>query len=150
MSFWITLILCYYFLFLMFVAYKDFKNNCFPLMPVLLHHPLAIFLAISLGFGFTEILFGYLPCFLALYIGQLIKGDEVVVGGLDILIMPLFTTLYGLNFLKYFLVVLAMRFIFEIKPLKVFIMKNNKNNKLVPLVPILFISMLITFNWLNF
>lgn len=147
MELFVKVIIGYLTTFLMYVAYIDYRDREFNLLPVALHYPLVVILSFLMGQSLVETLFGFLSLFLIFYLTQLFLGgeDKIVVGGLDIVIAPLFTTMFGLGALFYvtlffiiFVIISNCSFISRLLKGKHYKVDANR----MPLVPIMIIPYL--------
>lgn len=143
-------LLLYLVLFLLFLSWVDYEFRCFNLKIILAHYPIVIMLALGLGLKLPEIIFGFLLLFAVFYFIQLFMGSEnvVIVGGLDILVAPLFTTIFGYYSFSYLIAFLLVTLIIGyINPLSRLLKGKYYEDypDRMPMIPIMFISFLLTF-----
>lgn len=141
-------LLSYLTCFLFYVSLIDYGYRSFSLKITAMHYPMLILMGWLRGQSFVSILVGFLSLFLLFYTTQLLLGsaDKIVVGGLDIVICPLFTTLFGFGSIMYitffFIVYLLIASSgFLSKPLKGRFYEEMPDR--IPLVPVMFIPYIL-------
>lgn len=142
-------LLLYLIIYLVFIAFIDWKKQVFSEKIIFAHYPIVLVIGRLSGQSWSELLIAFLSFALTLYLVQVIKNDGSM-GALDFFIMPLFTTLYGSDFLVYVIVMTFMSCIAQVKPFKTFLKVHCKDSNHIPLVPTMVLALLFTVNRIKF
>lgn len=138
--FLITIFILY---FLVYLAYVDYKFHQFPLKNVIMFYPLIILVNLLKGMNVIELIAGFFILAFPMYVMQVIKGDELIFGGLDIVVAPLFSIWFGLGAIQYSFMFLLVYCICHNKVITEFLKKGNKESQGRPLIPIMLLTFLI-------
>lgn len=144
--FLVTIFILY---FLVYLSYVDYKYHQFPLKTVIMFYPLIISINLVKGMTLVDIIAGFLMLAFPMYIMQVIKGDELIFGGLDIVVAPLFSIWFGLGAIRYSFMFILVYCVCHNKLITEFLRKGNKECQGRPLVPIMLLTFLICLCFIN-
>lgn len=135
--------------FLVYVSYIDYKYHEFPLKFAVMVYPLIILINFLKGMTLVELITGFFMLSLPMYIMQVIKGDELIFGGLDIVMAPLFSIWFGFGAIPYSFTFLLVYCICHNKVITEFLRKGKSGSLGRPLVPIMLLTFLICICFIN-